>query len=160
MPDGHDQPELLNWQQRFDIYKVATEEYRFQVNPNWSRTQYYLGLNLAIIGAGTGILKLGGTHPATALICSVFGVGFGIACFSIFSDRRQHGCYREARDRMISIEGALGLPDPFKMRTTGGMKETKRNKVARLTTVTNLAALVFVVLGAIDVFGAIYSATQ
>ena len=41
-----------------DLYKVALDEYRFQVNLNWSRTQYYLTLNVGIISIATGILQI------------------------------------------------------------------------------------------------------
>lgn len=39
-------------QELVDLYKVAVEEYRFQVDLNWKRTQYFLALNVAILGCG------------------------------------------------------------------------------------------------------------
>ncbi len=43
-------------QELVDLYKVAVEEYRFQVDLNWKRTQYFLALNVAILGVGTGLV--------------------------------------------------------------------------------------------------------
>jgi hypothetical protein len=38
-----------------DLYRVAVEEYRFQVQLNWDRAKYLLGFNTAVIGVGTGL---------------------------------------------------------------------------------------------------------
>lgn len=43
----------------WQLYKLAIEEYRFQVNLNWQRSQYFLGLNAAIISVGAGLIHLG-----------------------------------------------------------------------------------------------------
>lgn len=48
LPTGnHGEPPLA------DLYKSAMEEYRFQASFNWSRTQYLLGPNVAVLTAGT-----------------------------------------------------------------------------------------------------------
>ena len=55
-----------------DLYKVAVEEYRFQVQLNWDRTKYLLGFNTAIIGVGTGLIKIGSHSAATPLLIGIF----------------------------------------------------------------------------------------
>jgi hypothetical protein len=152
MPEG-DRQEIV------DLYKIATDEYRFQVTLNWNRTQYYLGLNVAIIGAGTGILKVGGVHPATVLIACVFAVGLVIALFSLIVTQRQHGYYQAARDRLKAMEEKLELPEAFTLRTTAGMRGEPRKGLNRVT-VTSLTSYVFVVLGLIDAAGIVYTATH
>jgi hypothetical protein len=144
---------------RFELYKIATDEYRFQVTLNWSRTQYYLGLNVAIIGAGTGILKLGGGHPATPLVIGVFIVGAATSALSAVVNVRQHTYYKATRGRMKRIEASLGLPEGFAIATTSGMRQEKRTGFNRLT-VTRLTSIIFIILGAIDIVGIIYTATQ
>jgi len=39
-------------------YKVAVDEYRFEVKLGWDRAMYYMVFNTAIISVGTGLLKL------------------------------------------------------------------------------------------------------
>jgi hypothetical protein len=142
-----------------DFYKVATDEYRFQVTLNWNRTQYYLALNVAIMGAGTGILKLGGGRPATFLISCVFGVGLIIAIFALIVTSKQHGYYQLARNRMKAIEADLHLPDGYKLKTTAGMRGESRKGLAWWT-VNRLTGGVFAVLAAIDIAGIVYTAVH
>jgi hypothetical protein len=138
---------------------MATDEYRFQVTLNWNRTQYYLGLNVAIIGAGTGILKLGGTQRATLLIASVFGVGLVIAVFSLLVTLQQHRYYQVTRDRLKAIERTLRLPEAFQLKTTAGMRGENRKGLSWFT-VTRLTGIVFLFLAIIDVTGIVYTVTH
>jgi hypothetical protein len=41
-----------------DLYKIALDEYRFEVRLGWDRTTYFLVLNSAILTVATGLLKL------------------------------------------------------------------------------------------------------
>jgi hypothetical protein len=65
-----------------DLYKVAVEEYRFQVQLNWDRAKYLLGFNTAIIGVGTGLFKIGSHASATPLLIGIFVVGLVAATLS------------------------------------------------------------------------------
>lgn len=42
-----------------DLYKLAVDEYRFQVNLNWDGSKYFLAFNTAVIGVGAGLIKVG-----------------------------------------------------------------------------------------------------
>lgn len=143
----------------FELYKLAIDEYHFQVSINWTRTQYHLGLNVAVIAAGTGILELGGVENAALLTASFFTVGLVIVVFSLFATSRQHAYYRATRDRLKSIEQALQLEEAYTIRTTSGFKGEPRRGLRRRLTVNNVTYLVFVVLGLADVAALIYLAT-
>ena len=49
------------------LYTHAVEEYRFQVSLNWQRLQYFMGLNVAVLSVGAGLLRRRPTtgSPAT-----------------------------------------------------------------------------------------------
>lgn len=48
-----------------DLYKIAVEEYRFQVTLNWDRAKYLLGFNTAVITVGTGFRWRRGSSSTT-----------------------------------------------------------------------------------------------
>jgi hypothetical protein len=41
-----------------NLYGKALDEYRFQVRLNWDRTQYFLALDLGILAAAAGLVRL------------------------------------------------------------------------------------------------------
>ena len=51
-------PELSN-KDSLELYKIAVEEYRFQVKLNWDRTAYHLTLSSGLIAIAVGLLKVG-----------------------------------------------------------------------------------------------------
>jgi hypothetical protein len=149
------QPEREDlWQ----LYRLAVEEYRFQVNLNWQRSQYFLGLNAAIISVGAGLIHLG---PQTArengapLTVAVFIVGLVLAVFSTFAVWRQHGYYETARDRMVHTGRLLNLGLLAVATTPGAVGASPW----RLKVQTVMYA-VLTVLAGVDLFGAIYVATR
>ena len=81
-----------------DQLKQAVDEYRFQVQFNWSRTQYLLALNVAILVAGTAVAAQGGASAGL-----VFGLGIPIAALTGMAVRTMHGYYRNARDRFKQL---------------------------------------------------------
>src|SRR5258708_37003030 len=84
-----------------ELYKVAVEEYRFQVQLNWDRAKYLLAFNTAVIGVGTGLIKVGG-NAARGLIGSIFIVGLIGAIASVCAIYLQHQYYRSARNAMTA----------------------------------------------------------
>ncbi|MEJ7741251.1 MAG: hypothetical protein WKF73_01150 [Nocardioidaceae bacterium] len=51
------------------------EEYRFQAQYNWSRTQYLLGFNVAILVAGTVVAARPGRGAALVFLLGAIGCG-------------------------------------------------------------------------------------
>lgn len=96
-----------------DLYKVAVEEYRFQAQFNWSRTQYLLAFNAAILTAGAAVASQ--SRRSAALVFTLGGVA---ALLSALVVHTQHDYYRAARERMRRVEEALAIPADQRIDTT------------------------------------------
>lgn len=130
-----------------DLYRSAVEEYRFQAQFNWSRTQYLLAFNAAILAAGVAL-----AHATGALAVVVFALGAVAAALTWVVQDVQHAYYRRARDRMRKFEQRLELVEPTD--TTGNLAGVmQRVTVTRLVkfllgaiAAANLAAIVVVLV--------------
>ena len=132
-----------------ELYRIAIDEYRFQVTLNWNRTQYYLGLNVGILGIATGILELS-EGEAGFLTAGLYLAGVVCALLSLAALRVQHGYYRTARDHKAHIEEQLGLGD-LRIGTTPGMGSA----IARLGKVTTFNGTLLGILATMDCVGAV-----
>jgi hypothetical protein len=127
-----------------DVYKTAVEEYRFQAQFNWSRTQYMLVFNTAILAAGSAIASRPGHSAALVYLLGV------IACvLSFFVMRTQHGYYRAARDHLKRVEESVGIPADQRMDTTSTMRGARRT-----ASVTQLVYLLLTAVAIADLTGA------
>jgi len=104
-----------------DLYKAAVEEYRFQAQFNWSRTQYLLVFNAAALAAASALIERSAIGSAL-----VFGLGALAAVASIFAIKTQHGYYRSARDRMRRIEAFVNVPEELRTDTTTSIGGSRR----------------------------------
>jgi hypothetical protein len=73
-----------------DLYKIALDEYRFEVRLGWDRTTYFLVLDSAILTVATGLLKLNSTPAVYVLIAVLFLLGCGISIIGSISITRNH----------------------------------------------------------------------
>lgn len=87
-----------------DLYRIAVEEYRFQVNLNWQRVQYMLGLNALILVFAVG------QHDSQYSILAYIA-GAGTAVVSMLWQSVQHGYYRVARDKVLALGEELEVGD-------------------------------------------------
>ena len=144
--------------ERLDLYRMAVDEYRFQVNLNWDRSKYLLGFNTVIIGVGTGLVKLGGS-AGHFLVAGVFLLGFVSAMLSCFAIGVQQGYYKQARDRMVRLGGILGLDDAAVATTPGarGARAGLRGPLGKVQTI--LYTLLFVCM-LVNLSGVVYVTTQ
>jgi Flp pilus assembly protein TadB len=94
-----------------DIYKTAVEQYRFQAQFNWSRTQFLITFNAAVLVAATVVATSG--HGAL-----VFGLGAVAALLTVAVLRSQHDYYRAARNHLRLIEDTLQLPAHVRLDAT------------------------------------------
>jgi hypothetical protein len=120
-----------------DVYKVAVEEYRFQAQFNWSRTQYLLAFNAAIFAAAAAVASRPG-HSAAG----VFALGAVAATMSMFVVHTQHDYYRAVRDHMSRVERDYGLPQDQRLDTTTALGHRKRLASVTQVVYLLLAALV------------------
>ena len=119
-----------------DLYKVAVEEYRFQAQYNWSRTQYLLAFNAGILAVAVGLAGQQGRLAALT-----FGLGLVAAVLSMFVVTVQHGYYRAARDHLRRVEERLGVPRDEKLDTTARLGGRSRKISVNLVVYLLLAAV-------------------
>lgn len=92
----------------FELYKIAIEEYHFQVNLNWSRTQYYLVLNVGIVAVATSVLQL--TDQTLAFIAGgLYLAGLVCCILSLAAASVQQGYYQRTRQHKAAVESRLDL---------------------------------------------------
>lgn len=115
-------PEIHDGPSGADLYKAALDEYRFQIGHNWSRTQYLLGFNVAILAAGVALAGSTGT----VLSVLVFGLGAVAAVMTWRVVWIQHAYYRRIRDRIATLEDDLDIAVAGRLNTTAKMADTKR----------------------------------
>lgn len=139
------------------LYEQAVEEYRFQVNLNWQRTQYFLGLDVAILGVATGLLRLGtGAHPSDLLPGLVFVAGVLLSLCSVFLTWQQHDYYRHARDQVKRLRDELHVGDRGIV-TTSGSRDEPRSRWLKVRAVIESVLLTIAGLNAV---GAAYAFTH
>ena len=102
-----------------DIYKTAVEQYRFQAQFNWSRTQFLLTFNAAVLVAATIVASTSG-HGAL-----VFALGAVAALLTVAVLRTQHDYYRAARNHLRLIEDTLQLPQHARLDATSATRHRR-----------------------------------
>lgn len=139
--------ERLNQDTLFQLYRVAIEEYRFQVTLNWQRSQYYFVLNAALIAAGGSLFGIQGDRgrPFAAVL---FFIGFFAVLLAMLVTRTQNSYYREAREKLKQLQQRLGLGE-FGISTTPSMGSRYR----RTATVRTFNTVMLSLLGVIDLAG-------
>jgi len=93
-----------------DLYRIAVEEYRFQVKLGWDRTKFYLTLNSALLSAGAALFRTSG--PDRWLSGSVFLVGMATSALGVRAIATGHRYYRRTVVQKTKIEDTLGLLAP------------------------------------------------
>jgi len=91
------------------IYRVAVEEYRFEVRLNWDRTKYFLLFNSALVSAATGLLSVPLPPWGSALVGLIFFAGSVTSLAGIQAIRTGHRYYRRALYKKTLVEKVLGL---------------------------------------------------
>lgn len=115
--DGPDRDDL------WTLYKTGVEEYRFQVQLNNQRFQWYVGLDVVLVTIGTGLLRLSDRGDGRFLTSLIFLVGVVLAVFTGRAVAQQVTYQREAREQVMKVAAALHIEE-FSIRSTGGWKET------------------------------------
>lgn len=133
-----------------DLYRLAVEEYRFQAEFNWKRTQYLLAFNVAILAAGTAVSGQFGAYAVP-----VFALGATACVLAILVMRQQRDSYRAARDRMARVENLLRVPPEARVDTTSTL-----GKRERFASVTGLIYLLTSMVAAADVGAVVYALTR
>jgi len=168
--------ELLSQERLFDLYRIALDEYRFEVRLGWDRTTYFLVLNSAILAAATGLLKLDDPPAVYLFITLLFVLGCAISGIGAKAIGKNHEYYRRTVVRKTVIENLLGLDDPLPgmtpshslaVGTTAGQHDHMQisanpdewvNRKLRRSAITYWLRAILVAVAAVDLIGAITSA--
>lgn len=144
----------LNDELVFEQYKICVEEYRFQVELNWKRSQYYFVLNAAILVAGVGLLNSSSKIPV-GVTTALFGLGALVAFLATFATATQLAYYEASRDQMKHLSGKVGLGD-LALKTTPSMGA----QIKRFGKVKTFQYLILLAIAAADVAGFVVSITS
>lgn len=112
-------PEALSNHQLLDLYKIAVEEYRFEVRLNWDRTAYYLTLNSGLITIAAGLLKIGGAPIVNFVVAGVFSIGLLSSFIGIRNVLKGHEYYRRTVVKKTLLAEQIGLNKPVEGHPTG-----------------------------------------
>jgi len=96
-----------------DLYRIAVDEYRFQVRLNWDRTAYLITLNSGLVAVATGLLKIGSATVVDLFVSGVFLVGAFVSLASIKNVLTGHRYYRQTILKKTLLEDQLGLTKPL-----------------------------------------------
>jgi hypothetical protein len=102
-------PPPLTPEQLLELYKVAIEEYRFQVKLNSDRLLHLTVFNIAVLSAGAGLVKVGGSKLGNWLVAAIFLAGFCTCLIGARAVRTSHQYYRRTVHRKTVYEELLGL---------------------------------------------------
>lgn len=142
----------LNRSELLQLYKIAIDEYHFQVQLNWQRSQYYFILNAAIIGAGISLIGIQGDR-ARPLACVLFGTGLLAVILAILVTVTQHNYYRATRESLKLLERRLAVGE-LAIQTTPKLGSRRR----RIATVTTFNYAMLSTLGFFDIAGVAFTA--
>ena len=95
-----------------ELYKIAIDEYRFEVKLGWDRAMYYLIFNSAILSVATGLLKLENAPVVYGFICAIYLLGIGTSLMGAQAVTKSHEYYRRTVVKKTVIEDMLGLTTP------------------------------------------------
>ena len=102
-----------------ELYKIAVDEYRFNVQLGWNRQQYYLVFNSALTGLGATLLGQNGMlkqlFAALVFVIAIFACFFGRGAIT-----KAHGYYRKSVYKKTLIEDQLGLLQKLPQYTYAG----------------------------------------
>lgn len=169
-------PTNISRAELLDLHRTLMEEYRFQAKLNSDRTQMYLVLNIGILTAATGLLKIGGGGaPATFAAVMILLAGVFVALIASHAVRQGHLYYRAVVYKKTLVEHLLGRLDPIEgfdnrgarlaIETTSGMADdrgilsgpTWQKRSIRWTTITGRLRLVFWFFAFVDAMVAVFT---
>jgi hypothetical protein len=105
--------ESFSSEQLLSLYRIALEEYRFQVRLNWDRTTYHLTLSSGLIAIAAGLLKFGSASPVNLAVAGVFFIGMCVSAVGIKTILKGHTYYRHTIVKKTLLEDQLGLTKPL-----------------------------------------------
>jgi hypothetical protein len=97
----------------WDLYKIAIDEYRFEIKLGWDRTMFYMVFNSAMVSVAAGLLKLENPPIVYAFIGGIFLLGCFTSLMGVGAIAKSHEYYRRTVVKKTVIEDILGLTAPL-----------------------------------------------
>lgn len=133
-----------------DQYDRALDEYRFQVDLNWRRSEYFFVLNVGVLIAAATMFS--SDDVPRALVGVLFLIGVLLAVLSVLANEAQHTYYRAARAVKLELESRMQLDD-LALATTPGMGSGFR-RVGRVRT---FLKIMLIAIALVDLGGAAFA---
>lgn len=130
-------------------YDRALDEYRFQVDLNWRRSEYFFVLNVGLLIAAATLFSA--DDVPRALVALLFAIGALLAGLSVLANEAQHNYYRSARDLKQELERRMELED-LAIVTTQGMG----SRLRQLGRVRTFMKIMLIAIALVDLGGAAF----
>lgn len=124
------------------LHQLAHAEHRAEVELCWSRQRFFVGMNAALLVAGSAIST---ASPLAAL--PVLGLGAVLALVGALVVARSHGRTRRTRDELDQAARRAGVTGPA---TTGGQRERLGKERGEGFRVVTLVVAGLAVCGVLD----------
>lgn len=143
----------FNREQLLRLYEASLREYHFNVNLGSERQKFYIGLNVAYLGALAALANK--ASPLGPLLPGAFLVGAMTSVLGAFAVVKAHEYYRNARAQFQRIEVMLGLDRlDLGITTTPGMQG--KGPGSRLK-IVGMAKLTLLLLAALNLAAAAWA---
>lgn len=90
-----------------ELYRVAVEEYRFNVKLTWDRTRFYVGLHMALVAVTSTLLRIESEARISFLLIAV--IGAAASFLGIHTIRKGHEYYRRSIYKRTLVAERLGF---------------------------------------------------
>lgn len=134
------------------LLEHARADHRAEVELGWERQRFFVGMNAALLVAGSAI---GSWSPQAAL--PVLALGAVLSLVGALIAMRSHGRVRRTRDALDQVARRAGVEGP---EVTGGQRALHGKARGEGYRVVALVVVALVVCGALDVGVAVRCALQ
>lgn len=137
------------------LHSIAVDEYRFQVNLNWKRTQYFFALSAALLAVAANTLRIDGDEASLASL-PIFVLGLLVALLAMLVEKTQKRYYQQARTHLGDVESAMNIQGGLLLKTTQGMGGPRRRTpsvgtaqltILALIALINIGGIIFAIVG-------------
>lgn len=90
-----------------ELYRLALEEYRFNVSLAWNRTRFYVGLHMALLALTSTLLRIESESRMSFVIIAILGIVTSL--LGTGTIRKSHEYYRRSVYKMTLIAEQLGF---------------------------------------------------
>jgi hypothetical protein len=134
-------------------YDRALAEYRFQVDLNWRRSEYFFVLNVGVLVAAATMFS--SEDVPRLLVALLFLIGTLLAVLSVMANEAQHSYYKATRALKKEMEKEMAL-EKLAIATTPGMGSSLK----RIGRVRTFLKIMLIAIALVDLGGAGFAAAD